>query len=141
MPFPLSYRPFPLLPITSCCLPSALGFSNFKFPGFESALYQNQGGSRLFCPRSAQEIKQSRACSQFDRPQVRERGLQIFPQFGFGTRASVFNSESPARPGKPKRSCRHAERRGAQRRHLLPRGGGGPRGGRGLGSTHSHTLT
>lgn len=32
--------------------------------------YQNQRGSRLFYPHSMQEMKQSRACSQFDRLQV-----------------------------------------------------------------------
>lgn len=54
--------------------------------------YQNQCGSRLFYPRSMQEIKQS----QGDFPgligcKFRERGLQIFT-ICFGTRASVFNS-------------------------------------------------
>lgn len=32
-------------------------------------------------PHSMQEVKQSWACSQFDRLQVRERGLQIFHDF------------------------------------------------------------
>lgn len=48
--FSLSYRLFSL-PITSFCLHSALGFSNFTFPGLESALLSEPMWLQTVLPR------------------------------------------------------------------------------------------
>lgn len=96
-----SFRALVQAPVPSHCAGSALPWVSTARHSLASSqlFYQNPCGSRLFYPPSMQKIKQSQACSQRDRLRVRERGLQAFSRFCFGTRTSVFNSASPARLG------------------------------------------